>query len=65
MMMMMMEMTTIGQREAGTQFAPGGQALKALVDFVKGHERPDVACDDVKHGGGGECQGEGGVDGWA
>ena len=56
MMMMMMEMTTIGQREAGTQFAPGGQALKVVVDFGKGHERPGVDCDDVKHGGGGECQ---------
>ena len=58
-------MMTIGQREAGTQLTPVGQAPKVAVDSVRGHERPGFDCDDVKHGGGGECQGEGGVDGWA
>ena len=44
-------MMTIGQREAGTQLTPVGQAPKVAVDSVRGHERPGFDCDDVKHGG--------------
>ena len=43
-------MMTIGQREAGTQLTPVGQAPKVAVDTVRGHERPGFDCDDVKHG---------------
>ena len=43
-------MMTIGQREAGTQLTPVGQAPKVAVDSVRGHERPGFDCDDVKHG---------------
>ena len=49
-------MITIGQREAGTQLTPVGQAPKVAVDSVRGHERPGFDCDDVKYRGGGECQ---------
>ena len=43
-------MMTIGQREAGTQLTPVGQAPKVAVDSVRGHERPGFDCDDVKQG---------------
>ena len=48
----MIMMMTIGQREAGTQLTPEGQAPKVAVDSVRGHERPGFDCDDVKHGEG-------------